>query len=180
MKRLLLLVPFLASQVLADDKDDLIQAIESSGRHQFEDERHEVEVDGCQMTTFRWRDVPEHGWTLWTSFQFDMVDAQLDEDRRFPGKKYAYGKLEEGPPEVGFTIVAFTMRDGKTTRQERSILREPSGDTMPSSRGDGTTHYYEWRDTMLITMEGPGVEEKAITFTTSYDQYVKEYCFFSS
>lgn len=180
MKVSVLFFLLLASQAIASGKDDLVQALESSGSHLFEDERLEIEVDGCQMTTFRWRELPEHGWILWTSFQFDMVDAQLDEDKRFPGKKYAYGKLEDGPPEVGFALYAFTMREGTFTRQERSILRDPSGETMPSPRGDGTTHYYEWRNTMLISMKGSGVEEKAITFTTSYDEYVKEYCFFSS
>lgn len=180
MKLYLPLFLLLASQGMADSKDYLIQEMESSGKHQFEDERREIQIDGCQMTTFRWREFPEHGWVLWTSFQFDMVDAQLDEDKRFPGKKYAYGKLENGPPEVGFALYAFTMREGTFTRQERSVLREQSGDRKPSPRGDGTTHYYQWRNTMLVSMKGPKVEEKAIAFTTNYDKYVQEHCTFSS
>ncbi|MDE4306340.1 hypothetical protein PXK30_22140 [Phaeobacter gallaeciensis] len=174
------LLVLLATQATAGDKSELIQALEASGKHFFEDERREVRVDGCQMTTFRWRDVPDQGWVLWTSFQFDMVDAQLDEDKRVPGKKYAYAKLEDGPPEIGFAFYGFSMREGTLTRQERSVLREPSKKAAPSPRGDGTSHYYEWRDSMLISMKGPGVEEKAITFTSTYDAYVKEFCTFSS
>lgn len=174
------LLVLLATQAVAGDKTELIQALEDSGKHIFEDERREVQVDGCQMTTFRWRDVPDHGWVLWTSFQFDMVDAQLNEDNRFPGKKYAYAKLEDGPPEIGFAVYGFSMREGTLTRQERSVLREPSKEVVPSPRNDGTSHYYEWRDNMLISMKGPGVEEKAITFTSTYDAYVKEFCAFLS
>lgn len=169
MKLFRALLVFLATPAAADEKTELIQALEISGKHVFEDERREVQVDGCQMTTFRWRDVQDHGWVLWTSFLFDMVDAQLDEDSRFPGKKYAYAKLEEGPPEIGFAAYGFSMREGTLTRQARSVLRTPSKETVPSPRGDGTSHYYEWRDSMLITMRGPGVEQKAITFTSTFD-----------
>ncbi|MEP6064809.1 MAG: hypothetical protein ABJ246_03160 [Paracoccaceae bacterium] len=178
-----LLLPFLAlttTQSLAGDRDDLIHALETAGRHSYEDERREVKVNGCQMTTYRWRDRPDHGWVLWTSFQFDMADAQLNEDSRFPGKKYVYAKLKDEPEEIGMVIFGFTMREGTQTRQERSILRDPSSETQPSPRGDGASHYYEWRGDMLISMKGTDVKERAITFTNSYDRYVEEYCTFSS
>ena len=180
MKLLCPILLMIASPLIAGDRTELIQALENSGRHLFEDKRREVEVDGCQMTTFRWRDLPDHGWVLWTSFQFDMVDAQLNEDSRFLGKKYAYAKLKAGPPEIGFAVYGFSMREGSQTRQERSALREPSRETKPSPRDDGTSHYYEWRDSMLISMTGPRVEAKAITFTSTYDAYIKDFCTFSS
>jgi hypothetical protein len=170
----------LAVPAMADSRDSLIQAMESSGSHEYEDERREVKIDGCQMTTFRWREIPEHGWVLWTSFQFNMDDAQLDEDKRFKDKRYAYAKLEDGPPEIGFAFYGFTLREGTFARQERSVLREPEGETEPSPRGDGTTHYYQQMDSILISMKGPGVEEKAIAFTASYVAYVNEYCTSSS
>lgn len=171
---------FLATQAFADTQKELMVVLENAGLHSFEDEKREIKIEGCQMTTFRWRELPNHGWVLWTSFQFDMVDAQLIADKRSPGKKYAYAKLEDGPPEIGFAFYSFTMRDGTLARQERSILREPSKDTQPSPRGDGSTHYFEWRENMLITMKGSDVERRAITFTQSYDKYVRGFCTFSS
>ncbi len=180
MKNISAVLIFVSTAAYAGEREELVAALMQGGSHQFEDERREVQVDGCQMTTFRWREIPNHGWVLWTSFQFDMIDAQLNEDNRFPGKKYAYGKLYDGTPEVGLALYGFTMRDGTLTRQERSVLREPSSDTSPSPRGDGNSHYYEWRDSMVISMTGPGVETKAITFTEAYDAYVSKYCSFSS
>ena len=180
MKLSLSLFLLLACPAMADRKVDLVLAMERSGSHEYKDERRKVELDGCRMTTYRWRNLPEHGWVLWTSFQFQMDDARLDEDKRFPGKKYAYARLEEGPPEIGFAFYSLTLREGAFARQERSVLREPTAETQPSPRGDGTTHYYQQLDSILISLEGPGVEEKAITFTRSYDDYVNEYCTSSS
>ncbi|WP_159809633.1 hypothetical protein [Litoreibacter roseus] len=180
MKPLFPFLLLLASPAAADDRAQLIQVLESSGTHLFEDERREAHVNGCQMTTYRWRELADHGWVLWTSFQFDMADAQLDEDKRFLGKKYAYAKLSDGPPEIGLAVYGFSMQEGTLARQERSILREPSRDTEPSPRGDGNSHYFEWRESMLVSMKGPDVDAKAISFTSTYDVYVKEYCTFSS
>ncbi|MEO9515904.1 MAG: hypothetical protein ABJH45_15635 [Paracoccaceae bacterium] len=123
LKRLLPFLLLSATQTFADGRANLIHVLETAGRHAYEDERREIEANGCQMTTCRWRDRPEHGWVLWTSFQFDMADAQLNEDERFPGKKYAYAKFKDEPEEIGIVILGFTMRDGTQTRQERSILR---------------------------------------------------------
>jgi hypothetical protein len=180
MQQTFALCLLIATPASADIKDDLLQRIEGAGQFAYADERRNVEINGCQMTTFRWRDIPDHGWVLWTSFQFDMVDAQLNEDRRFPGRKYAYTTLEAGPPEIGFGLYGFTMREGTLTRHEKPWLRDAQSDTTPSPRGDGTTHYYEFKTEMVVSMNGPGVAEKAIAFTTSYDQYVAEYCTFSS
>ena len=169
-----------ASPATADRKAELIETLKRSGAHAFEDERREVEIDGCQMTTYRWRDRPDHGWVLWTSFQFDMAVAVLDKDTRFANKMHVYVKLRDGPPEIGFALYAFKMREGTLTRQERPIQRDPSGETEPSPRGDGTSHYYEWRDNMIVSITGPDVEEKAQTFTNSYNTYVKDYCTYTS
>jgi len=36
-----------------DDRSSLIAQIEASGQNEFEDERHAVQVDACQLTTYR-------------------------------------------------------------------------------------------------------------------------------
>lgn len=166
--------------VIAGEQDALAREIEDAAMHAFEGERHSVEVDGCQLTTFRWRDRPDHGWVLWTSFRFDMVNAKLSEGSRETGKKYVYVVSDDGPPEKGMALVFFKMRENTLARQERSILRERLGKTQPSPRGDGTTHYFREIDDFLFTMQGTGVEKKAATFAAGYERYVADYCTFTS
>ncbi len=161
---------------LAGPQEDLARAIEAGVKHAYQDERLEAEVEGCQMTTYRWRDLPEQGWVLWTVFQFDMADASPREDKLRPGMKYAYSPLAKGPEGHGFAIIGFEMREGARVRQERSILRPPSGETQPSPRNDGTTHYYEWRDEFIFAFEGPDLEPKVAGLVQDYETYVKDYC----
>lgn len=165
--------------VHAESQSTLAAAIEDAGTNVFKDERHSVEIEGCQMTTYRWRDRPEHGWVLWTSVQVDMVDAEINENKLRPGEKFAYAVLDQGPPEIGFGLIGFTMRPSTLARQERSILREPSKETHPSPRGGGSTHYYEYRKEFIFTLEGPSVAEKVRNFPTLYERYVEDYCTFT-
>ena len=109
-----------------------------------------------------------------------MVNAKLGKDRRETGKKYVYVVLDVGPPEKGVGLVFFTMREGTLARQERSILREGSGETQPSPRGDGTTHYFREIEDFFFMMQGEGVEQKAATFAAGYERYVANYCTFTS
>ncbi|EKE67716.1 hypothetical protein B30_20071 [Celeribacter baekdonensis B30] len=163
----------------AESRSSLAAAIEDAATNAFKDERHSVEIEGCQMTTYRWRDRPEQGWVLWTSVQVDMVDAEINENKLRPGEKFGYAVLDPGPPEIGFGLIGFTMRPSTLARQERSILREPSRETHPSPRGGGSTHYYEYREEFIFTLEGPGVSEKVRKFPALYDRYVKAYCTFT-
>lgn len=171
---------FLSLPVHAESQSSRAAAIEEAATNTFKDERHSVEIDGCQMTTYRWRDRPEHGWVLWTSVQVDMVDAEINENKLRPGEKFGYAVRDPGPPEVGFGLIGFTMRPSTLARQERSILREPSRETHPSPRGGGSTHYYEYREEFIFTLEGPGVAEKVRKFSELYERYVEDYCRFSS
>lgn len=170
----------LAQPAFSSGQETLAREIEDAATHAFEDERHTVEVDGCQLTTFRWRDRPDHGWVLWTSLKFDMVNAKLSEGGRETGQKYVYALLDKGPPEKGIALVFFTMREGTLARQERSILRERSGETQPSPRGDGTTHYFRDIDDFFFMMQGEGVETKTAIFAAGYEQYIADYCTFTS
>jgi hypothetical protein len=175
-----LFLVLLATSAQADSREDLIVSIETAGSNEYEDERHRIEIDGCQMTTYRWRLRPDHGWVLWTSFRFDMVHANLVGDSRNPQKKSLYAAMQPGPPEIGLTMIAFTMRDGFLARQERSVLREASEATESSPRGDGTTHYYQYLDDFFFMMQGPSVEPKGPIFAEGYERYVRDYCTFSS
>lgn len=181
MKQLLLsLFCLLTGMAHASGKEDLILSIEAGGTNDFEDERHTAEIDGCQMTTYRWRDMPEHGWVLWSSFQFDMVDGILSANAGTQEPRYHYAIMEKGVTERGLVVIQFKMREGTFARFERSALRVASADTRPSPRGDGTTHYYQESDDFFIGMQGAGVAEKAKAFTEGYERYVREYCTFSS
>lgn len=181
MRLILIFLPLiLASSAWADQRDALASEIENAATHAEADERHTAEINGCQMTTFRWRNRPEHGWVLWTSFQFDMSDAVLDENKLIPTEKYVYAEQSTGQPETGFGVVAFTMKPGTLAQQERSVLREPSQEAKPSPRADGTTHYFEYRSNFFFSLKGQGVLEKVRSFTTLYDKYVSEFCVFAS
>ena len=100
------------TQAVANEREDLEAAIVVAATHEDVDERHTVEIDDCLMTTFRWRDTPEHGWVLWTSFQFDMRRAQLQVNPLQSNEKFFYSMISEGPPEMGFGIVLFEMDEG--------------------------------------------------------------------
>ncbi|MEL6681054.1 MAG: hypothetical protein AAFQ09_00235 [Pseudomonadota bacterium] len=180
--RYLLLLPtliVLGSPSYAESQASLAAAIEDAATNEYQDERHSVEIEGCLMTTFRWRDRPGHGWVLWTSVQVDMVDAEINENALRPGEKFGYAVRDPGPPEIGFGLIGFTMRPATLARQERSILREPSMETAPSPRGDGTTHYYEYREEFFFTLEGPNVGDKLRSFPILYDRYIENYCTFT-
>ncbi len=68
------------------------------------------------------------------------------------------------------------MRGETTARFERSDLRPRRGETTPSPRGNGTSHYYERADDFFFSMMGEDVEAKAKLFTDSYLAYVRQYC----
>ena len=56
-----------------------IAQIEAGGQNEFEDERHAVEVNECQLTTYRWKKVEGEGWVLWSSFEMPMLTVTLND-----------------------------------------------------------------------------------------------------
>ncbi|MEP5728674.1 MAG: hypothetical protein ABJL67_04790 [Sulfitobacter sp.] len=176
----LFLVLFGATPCWSDTKEALIRSIEDAGTNDYQDERHSVEIDGCQITTYRWRDRPDHGWVLWSSFQFDMVDAVLTANKGKSKERYLYARLEAGPPEIGFAIIPFKMQEGTFARFERTVLRPSTELTRPSPRNDGKSHYFQKSDDFFIGHEGPDVAQKATAFTQGFTRYVAEFCTFSS
>jgi hypothetical protein len=162
----------------ADTRADLIAQIQAGGKHDFGDERHSVQVEGCTLTTERWQNHPEHGWVLWTSLSFAMVDAALSEDKRTPGQYFFHIEMNDDPAQ-DMMIVTFKMREGTTARHEKSVLRKSRKETRPSPRNDGTTHFYEDQTNFFFMFRGPGTLDKGQAFSTAYRQYKQDYCTFT-
>lgn len=55
----LFLITLLENPVVADTRDDVIAAIERAGTNEYENRRHKVEINGCQMTTYVWQKEPD-------------------------------------------------------------------------------------------------------------------------
>lgn len=179
--RLLLLALFASLfplPLLADTRADLIAQMETSGKHAFDDENHSVKVEGCTIITERWKNVPDHGWVLWTSLTFAMMDAVLDEDRNVPGQRFFYVPAKDAPKN-DLMFISFKTREGTTARHEKSVMRKSRKQTRPSPRNDGTTHFYEEQVSFFILFKGEGVYEKGFGFTTAYRQYKQDYCTFT-
>ena len=166
----------------ADERSDLIAEIVEAATHAHDDERHEIEIDGCQITTFRWKELPDTGWTLWSSFRFDMADGELSASTTNSEDRFVYMPIGGKLDKTGIALVVFTMRDGTFARFERSNQRKQREGAWPSPRGDGTSHYFEKIDNFFFRLQGNGelVESKARSFTTKYLLYIREYCQLSS
>lgn len=164
-----------ASTALASDRAALISQIEAGGQNEFGDERHAVEVNDCQLTTYRWKMVEGEGWVLWTSFELPMLTVNLNENPVTPEiDYYVYAEME--PP---MAMVFFKAKEGTDFAHEKPFHRKPKGEFTASSRGDGTTHYIERKTEVFIMHQGPDVREKAEMFTKGYLRYVQEFCTFT-
>lgn len=162
--------------IWGDTRNDLIAKIEAAGTNETEEYRHSVDVTGCAMTTYRWKNHEEKGWLLWSSFQFAMADTSFTPDALSPNQSFI--GIETSKENDEFIMIVFKMREGTLARFERHVLRETEKPRQPSPRNDGTTHYYIQSDQFMITQQGPGIVAKARVFTDSYKQYVREHCQF--
>lgn len=160
----------------AETAADLRAQIATGGTHANDEQRNSVSVDRCVMTTERWRNRPEQGWVLWSSFQFNMWNAELAYFQKDPPKNYFYAGEVEEPNPSGLVLVGFKMRGETTARFEKSEFRPRKGETAASPRGDGTSHYFERIDDFFFSMQGENVEAKAKLFTDAYIAYVRQYC----
>lgn len=172
---LVLSLALLAGPLLAETRAELIAVIEAAGHNETDQERNRVEIAGCTMTTYRWRNVPDKGWILWTSFLIPMPDVMFVEDKKNAGSFFSAIELVERDDLV---IIQFEARDGVEVRHEKSVLRKSKRETSPSPRGDGTTHFFEYKDRFFIIQEGADVIEKARIFTEGYRRYVQDFCTF--
>lgn len=168
----------LSSQVAAQDRASLIATIVSAATNETAEERHTVEIDDCVMTTYRWKNTKENGWVLWTSFLFGMPDADFSGWKKNSDKLFldSYSRTENGRTQLA--IISFQMREGLFAQHEKSVMRNRPSGTKPSPRGDGTTHFYDTQDNFYIVHKGPGVHQKAQSFTRGYKTYVERYCTF--
>ncbi len=157
-------------------KSTLIAQIETGGQNEFGDERHAVKVDDCQLTTYRWKNVPDEGWVLWTSFDVPMMLVDLKENELTQEIDYFF--LVETDPQS--TLIFLNGRDGFEFTHEKPFHRKPKGEFTRSPRGDGTTHYFEKKSEVFIMHQGPDVQEKALLFTNAYVQYVRDFCSYTS
>lgn len=150
--------------------------IVAGGKHETDEQRNSVRIDDCTMTTERWLNRADEGWTLWSSFQFDMFMAEFDFVQKDPVQHYIYAGEKSGDDPNGLVLVGFKMRGEATARFEKSVHRPPKNETRPSPRGDGTSHYFEDTNSFFFSMQGSGVEAKANLFTQSFARYVASYC----
>lgn len=160
---------------VADNRADLIAVIEAAGHNETDAERHRVEISGCTMTTYFWRNLSDQGWVLWTSFLIPMPDVMLIEDKKVPGNFFHSFRIADKPHTA---IILFQAREGVEVRHEKPVQRKSKRETTPSPRGDGTTHFYEYKDEFLIFQKGPDVIDKARAFSEGFLRYVQEYCTF--
>jgi len=158
----------------ADERADLIAQIVAAGSNDAEEERHSVAIDECTMTTFRWKNMGDGTWKLWTSFVFYMPDVVLIGGK--DGRRYLH------VPDAGdreLAVVNWEMKAGKTKIQEYAAERNIKGESRQSLRGDGTTHRIRETGNGFLYMHlGEGVGEKARVFTVGFAQYVRQYCTF--
>lgn len=167
---------WLGTSVAAEDQETagfLIAQITAGGANEFEGERHAVEVIGCQLTTYRWKKQKSGEWVLWTSFKVPMLFVDLGENTRVPGTFFIPASTD---PEL--VVILLTAKDGYDLIHEKPFLRKPKGEYTTSPRGDGTTHYYETKNSGVIVQQGPGVNENARMFSTAYRRYRERYCTF--
>ncbi|WP_428511531.1 hypothetical protein [Roseovarius sp.] len=164
-----------------DNKQALIATLIESGTHDFEDERHTVEVLDCTMTTYRWRNRPEHGWVLWSSFKFPMALGQIMETKGADGTPQPFASTNFGGerPPYNMVVISFEMPSDTPARFEKSTLRKRPEESWPSPRGDGTTHFYQKAENVNIVHHGPGVVDKARQFTSAFREYIENHCIFT-
>lgn len=163
------------------DRQSLIQIMKLNGQNEFEDERHAVEITDCTIKTFRWKNHPDSGWTLWSSFEFPMQFAELPVTQ-IPGGGVVHFISVDAPPdhpEGEMALIPFTMTDGEVARFERSNHRTRPPEARDSPRGDGTTHHIKDSDSFFVLHQGAGVVAKARAFTDAYVAYVKHHCTFT-
>ncbi|MEO0937037.1 MAG: hypothetical protein AAFY38_02665 [Pseudomonadota bacterium] len=169
-----------AVAVAADSPEVLRAQIEAAGANARPGiERHAVQVDQCQMTTFWWRsDTEAPDEVLWSSFSFDMsVTTIVQPAKGGPSVAVPGGSAGGGD----FVIIFFNAPDTARAQHERHILRPPSPDRdlTPSPRGDGTTHYFQPSNRFFFRHEGNGVIDKARRFVDAYTRYVEAHCTFT-
>lgn len=180
MRVLLLVFAFWATASGAENAAALRAQLEAAGTNARPGiERHAVQVDQCQMTTFWWRsDTEAEGEVLWSSFSFDMsVTTIVQPTKGGPSVAVPGG----GGQGRDFVIIFFEAPDTALAQHERHILRPPSPEleVIPSPRGDGTTHYFQVSDRFFYRHEGEGVIDKANRFVDAYTRYVEAHCTFT-
>ncbi|SPJ30036.1 hypothetical protein [Falsiruegeria mediterranea] len=170
-----LAMALMASVAAASDRAALIAQIEAGGQNEYEDRRHSVEVNECQLTTYFWKKVAGEGWVLWTSFKIPMLLVDLAESKTEYGFRHFFAAEGDTP----IAVINLKAKDGTDFPHEKSVLRKPKGELVPSQRNGGDTHFIERQTDVIIMHVGPDVIEKAEMFTKGYIRYVQEYCAFT-
>ncbi len=174
---LLLAAPALADDPRAGfdglDQEGLRAVLIETGTNLRPLERHGVEVDGCEMTTYWWRLREDTRWVMWSSFRFQMGAAMLGDGSDVPAKIAMEGhqELED------MVLFMFRMAPGLTARHEVPFERRgPRGPARPSERGDGSTHHYLDATDFYMRHENRGIADRARRFSAAYVEYVRRYC----
>lgn len=154
----------------------LIDRIVASGTNESQEERHTVIVQGCTMTTFRWKRHEDHGLVLWTSFLFDLASVRFTEDKSNEGRFFIPIPDGSGNTDKDSALIVFTAIPPAVVRHEKSNFRPSKQEKTVSPRNDGQTHYYEFKKQVIIIQQGPEVIAKADTFTRSILEYTRDYC----
>lgn len=170
---LILLLSVALPSVALADRAALIAQMEAAGANEYQDERHGIEVNGCTVTTYRWRNV-ERGWVLWTSLTLEMGAVVMGEFRSDGEIRY-FMTTQMDPP---MAIMTFLAVEGHSIAHEKPFDRKLPETWEPSPRGDGSTHFIEHQQSVAIIQQGPGVGDKARAFTEAFIRYRDEYCVF--
>lgn len=171
-----------APDLSALNQEALLQTLLRSGINIRAEEKHEVAVDDCQMTTFWWKLQQDDTWMLWSSFQFEMATATLQESSFEPGV-HVLMAYEGAGSDDDMAMFFFSMRNGVEARYELPFARRAPKEPQvarPSPRGDGTSHYYDSSTSFFIRHENPGIGKRARTFGAAYMEWVRRYCMLAS
>lgn len=164
------------------DRAALVDFIRAQGQNQSEhtEERHAVDVEGCDLITYRWKPAEDGSEVLWTSFRFHMAAVTFDSDKKDSGNSGVFAMPDKAQKGLAnLMIIAITAKEGQTIRHEKPLAhRPPKGAFEMSPRGNGTTHYYHDQTSVIIMQQGPGVIEKAKSFVGAYRAYRDRYCTF--
>ena len=147
------------------------RALERAGFHAFEERRHEVQVDGCTMTTFVFEDWGAHEKVLWSSFRFDMRFATIDG----PDDEAIWSASSEDPSQ-NLVVVSFRMHAGSTARHEMAMRRNPPPPHRPSPRKGVDSYIYKDKTGFYILQMGHLTPEQPNRFVQRFNAYRRDFC----
>lgn len=154
-------------------REALIARIVSAGTHIGADERHTVVIDGCVMTTFRWRRTDDEGMILFSSATIPIGEAMILRSGDL-GERYRYSEIDG---KRAATLV-FQMQGPDGARLEMPLRRATGAVTTPSPRKAQEPYVFVETGLFFITHEELASAAKPAAFARAFQRYKREYCSF--